>query len=97
MGKGSVFCGKAILHPDPDPFWGTGVTGKNGRNNFGVLLDHLLKYQIRISQSKGKGKGKAVNKAEAAPVTLQNRFSVLGGIDPFSVGSEWIWKSYTDI
>ena len=40
---------------------------------------------MRNSLSKGKGKGKTVKRAEVAPVTLNNRFSVLGGIDPFSV------------
>ena len=40
----------------------------------------------------GKGKGKTVKRAEVASVTLDNRFPVLGGIDPFSVGAEWIWK-----
>jgi len=84
--------GKEILHPVPDTFWGTGVAGKKGRNNFGVLLDHLLKYHVRNSLSKGKGKGKTVKRAQVAPVTLNNRFSVLDGIDPFSVGAEWIWK-----
>ena len=83
---------KEILHPVPDTFWGTGVGGKKGRNNFGILLDHLLKYHVRNSLSKGKGKGKTEKRAEVAPVTLNNRFSVLDGIDPFSVGAEWIWK-----
>jgi len=33
-----------------------------------------------------------VKRAEVAPVTLDNRFSVLDGIDPLSIGAEWIWK-----
>ena len=84
--------GKEMLHPVPDTFWGIGVAGKKGRNNFGFLLDHLLKYHVRNSLPKGKRKGKTVKRAEVAPVTLNNRFLVLGGIDPFSVGVEWIGK-----
>ena len=44
--------GKEILHPLPDILWRTEVAGKKGRNNFGVLLDHLLKYHVRNSLSK---------------------------------------------
>jgi len=42
---------KDILHPVPDTFWGTGVAEKKGRNNFGPLLDHLLKYHHEKSRS----------------------------------------------
>ena len=58
--------GKDILHSVPGTFWGTGLSENKGRNNFGVLLDHLLKYHIRNSQSKGKGKGKTGKGTEKA-------------------------------
>jgi len=46
-----------------------------------------------IALSKGKGKGKTVKTAAVAPATFDKRFSVFAGIDPFSIGAEWTFKS----